>query len=330
LHPWTSFVIVPLFALANAGIRIDGGLLRGAAASSVTIGIFLAYVVGKPLGIVGASWLATRRALGGARLPVTWPGLAGTGAAAGMGFTVSLLIAALAFSSRGPLLDQAKLGVLAAAIASPVLAWVVFRVIARMPAAVRARQLGGTAEQLIDLADDVDPERDHVRGRADAPVTLVEYANFECPFCGRAEPMIRELLADYGDDLRYVFRHLPLADVHPHAEMAAEATEAAHAQGAFWEMHDLLFAHQGNLTPRDLRAYAEQLGLDVGRFTEELRRRRYAPRVSADIAGADASGVSGTPSFFINGRRHHGVYDVATLTRAVRSARDLARMPTPA
>jgi protein-disulfide isomerase len=112
--------------------------------------------------------------------------------------------------------------------------------------------------------------------------------------------------------------------------MAAEATEAAHAQGAFWEMHDLLFAHQGDLTVRDLRRYADQLGLDVGRFTEELRRRRYAPRVSADIAGADASGVSGTPSFFINGRRHHGVYDVATLTRAVRSARDLARMPAPA
>ncbi|MCA1689162.1 MAG: Na+/H+ antiporter NhaA, partial [Actinobacteria bacterium] len=147
LHPWTSFVIVPLFALANAGIRIDGGLLRGAATSSVTIGIFLAYAVGKPLGIVGASWLATRRTLGGVRLPVTWPGLAGTGAAAGMGFTVSLLIAALAFSSRGPLLDQAKLGVLAAAIVSPVLAWAVFRVIARMPAAVRARQLGGRAEQ---------------------------------------------------------------------------------------------------------------------------------------------------------------------------------------
>ncbi|MEA2301519.1 MAG: hypothetical protein QOE44_2054 [Solirubrobacteraceae bacterium] len=330
LHPWTSFVIVPLFALANAGIRIDGGLLRGAATSAVTIGIFLAYVVGKPLGILGASWLATRRSLGGARLPVTWPGLAGTGAAAGMGFTVSLLIAALAFSSRGALLDQAKLGVLTAAIVSPILAWAVFRVIARLPAAVRARQLGGTAEQLIDLADDVDPERDHVRGRDDAPVTLVEYANFECPFCGRAEPIVRELLAEYGDDLRYVFRHLPLADVHPHAEMAAEATEAAHAQGVFWEMHDLLFAHQGDLTVRDLRRYAEQLGLDVGRFTEELRRRRYAPRVSADIAGADASGVSGTPSFFINGRRHHGVYDVATLTRAVRSARDLARMPTPA
>ncbi|HEU0315699.1 MAG TPA: thioredoxin domain-containing protein, partial [Solirubrobacteraceae bacterium] len=178
--------------------------------------------------------------------------------------------------------------------------------------------------QLIDLADDVDPERDHIRGRDDAPVTLVEYANFECPFCGRAEPVIRELLAEEGGDLRYVFRHLPLADVHPHAQMAAEATEAAGAQGRFWEMHDLLFAHQGDLTPRDLRRYAEELDLDVDRFADELRRRRYAPRVTADIAGADASGVSGTPSFFINGRRHHGVYDIATLTRAVDAARRAA------
>ncbi len=325
LHPWTSFVVVPIFALANAGIHIDGGLLSDAASSPVTIGIVLAYSVGKPLGILGASWLGTRRTLGGARLAVTWPGLLGTGAAAGIGFTVSLLIVGLAFAGGRPL-DEAKLGVLAAAVVSPLVARTVFRVIARLPAAVRARQMGRTAAQLVDLADDVDPERDHVRGRADAPVTLVEYANFECPFCGRAEPTIRELMAENAGDLRYVFRHLPLADVHPHAQMAAEATEAAGAQGRFWEMHDTLFSHQGDLTPRDLRTYAEQLGLDVPRFVDDLRRRRYAPRVNADIAGADASGVSGTPSFFINGRRHHGVYDVATLTAAVHSARALAQV----
>ncbi len=324
LHPWTSFVVVPVFALANAGIHIDGGLLRAALTSPVTLGIVLAYVVGKPLGIVGFAWLATRPALGGARLAVTWPGLLGVGAAAGIGFTVSLLIAGLAFAPGGGQLDQAKLGVLATAVISPLLAAGIVRFIARMPAAVRARQLGRTAAQLIDLADDVDPARDHIRGRDDAPVTLVEYANFECPFCGRAEPTIRELMAENGDDLRYVFRHLPLADVHPHAQMAAEATEAAHAQGAFWEMHDLLFAHQSELTPRDLRAYAGQLGLDVDRFVDDLRRRRHAARVNADIAGADASGVSGTPSFFVNGRRHHGVYDVATLSAAVRAARAMA------
>ncbi len=325
LHPWTSFIVVPLFALANAGIHIDGVLLRRAASSPVTIGILAGYVAGKPLGIAGASWLGTRRALGGARLAVTWPGLFGAGTAAGIGFTVSLLIAGLAFGD-GPLLDQAKLGVLAAAVVSPVCSWLVSQFIRRMPAAVRARQLGRTAAQLIDLADDVDPTRDHVRGPDGAPVTLVEYANFECPYCGRAEPMIRDLL-EQNDDLRYVFRHLPLADVHPHAELAAEATEAAHAQGAFWEYHDLLFAHQGDLTPRDLRQYAAQLDLDLDRFADDLRRRRFAPRVAADIASADASGVSGTPSFFINGRRHHGVYDAQTLGRAVRAAQAAAAAP---
>ena len=167
LHPWTSFVVVPLFALANAGIHLDGRLLSDGLSSPVTIGIVLAYLIGKPLGILGASWLGTRRALGGARLVLTWPGLAGVGAVAGTGFTVSLLIAGRAF--HGVPLAQAKLGILAAAILSPLAAWIVFRAIARLPAAVRARQLGRTAEQLIDLAEDVDPARDHIRGAPGAP-----------------------------------------------------------------------------------------------------------------------------------------------------------------
>ncbi|MGH2832271.1 MAG: Na+/H+ antiporter NhaA, partial [Solirubrobacteraceae bacterium] len=295
LHPWTSFVVVPLFALANAGIHIDSHLLSAALSSPVSIGIVCAYLLGKPLGILAASWLGTRRSLGGARLSVTWPGLVGTGTVAGVGFTVSLLIAARAF--HGELLDQAKLGVLAAALLAPLLALGVFTLIARLPAQVRARQLGRTAEQLVDLADEVDPERDHIRGAAEAPVTLVEYGDFECPYCGQAEPTIRELLADWGDELRYVFRHLPLSDVHPWAQMASEAAEAAGAQGAFWEMHDLLLEHQGELTMSDLRGYAESLGLDVERFTSELRQRRYAPRVHADVVSADESGVSGTPTF---------------------------------
>jgi Na+/H+ antiporter NhaA len=320
LHPWTSFLVVPLFALANAGIHVNSHVLSDAVSSPVTLGILLAYVLGKPLGILSASWLGTRRALGGSsRLVVTWPGLAGAGTVAGIGFTVSLLIAARAFS--GELLAQAKLGVLAATIVSPLVAWMVFRLIARLPAAVRARQFGRTAEQLVDLAEDVDPERDHIRGAADAPVTLVEYGDFECPYCGQAESAIRELLADWGDELRYIFRHLPLSDVHPWAQLAAEASEAAGAQGTFWEMYDLLLAHQGELTPRHLHGYALQLGLDVERFAEELRRHTHAARVSEDVASADSSGVSGTPSFFINGRRHAGVYDVATLSAAVRAAR---------
>jgi Na+/H+ antiporter NhaA len=319
LHPWTSFVIVPLFALANAGLKIDGALLNQAIRSPITLGIVAAYVVGKPVGIVFSSWLGTRRMLGGSKLAVTFPGLTGLGAAAGIPFTVSLLIASLAFS--GDRLDQAKLGVLAAAVISSLLAAVVFRLIRLLPQATRARQLGRTAEQIVDLADDVDPAYDHIRGDPDGRVTLVEYGNFECEYCGRAEPMVRELIAEWDDDLRYVFRHLPLADVHPNAQLAAEATEAAHAQGRFWPMHDLLFAHQDRLDPASLSRWAAELELDVARFEDDLRRRRHAPRVNADISSADSSGVSGTPSFFINGRRHQGPYDEQTLSRAVRVAR---------
>jgi Na+/H+ antiporter NhaA len=319
LHPWTSFVVVPLFALANAGIHIDAQLLGDALRSPVTVGIVAGYVLGKPAGIVGAAWFATR---GGTRLTVTWPGLVGTAATAGIGFTVSLLIIGLAFT--GGQLEEAKVGVLAAAVLSPLVAFAIFRVIARLPDSVRARQFARTAADLIDLADDVDPARDHIRGRQDAPVTLVEYGDFECPYCGQAEAVVRELLAANDDDLRYVWRHLPLADVHPNAQLAAEAAEAAGAQGEFWAMHDRLLTHQDELTPRALHAHADAIGLDVERFAAELRQRRYAPRVAVDVAGADASGVSGTPTFFINGRRHHGVYDVATLTAAVRAARPAA------
>ena len=215
---------------------------------------------------------------------------------------------------------------LAAAVLSSLVAWIVFRVIRRLPAQVRARQLVGTAEDLLDLSDEVDPERDHIRGSEDAPVTLVEYGDYECPYCGQAEVVIRELLDSFGDDLRYVWRSLPLNDVHPNAQMAAEAAEAAAAQGAFWEMHDKLLDHQDELTPPDLGRYAEEIGLDVERFWDELRRREHAPRVAEDVASADASGVAGTPTFFINGRRHQGAYDLETLTDAVQKARHRARL----
>jgi len=138
--------------------------------------------------------------------------------------------------------------------------------------------------------------------------------------------VIRELLESFGDDLRYVWRHLPLNDVHPHAQMAAEAAEAAAAQGAFWEMHDKLINHQDELTAPAIGRYAKELGLDVEHFWDELRGRRYAERVAEDVASADASGVAGTPSFFINGRRHQGAYDIQTLTQAVQKARHRARL----
>jgi protein-disulfide isomerase len=324
LHPWTSFVIVPLFALANAGIHLDGQLLGDAVRSPITLGILFGYLVGKPLGILGATWLATRSRLGGLRRALSWPVIAGGGAVAGVGFTVSLLISTIAF--QGQQLEEAKIGVLAAAICASLLAWAVFAVVRRLPTPTRARQVAGTAEELLDLSDDVDPERDHVRGSDEAPVTLLEYGDYECPYCGQAEVVIRELLDSFGDELRYVWRHLPLSDVHPGAQTAAEATEAAATQGAFWRMHDLLLAHQDELGASDLGRYAEELGLDLERFWGEVHGRDHAPRVAEDVASADASGVAGTPSFFINGRRHQGAYDVETLTAAVRGARQRARL----
>jgi protein-disulfide isomerase len=147
----------------------------------------------------------------------------------------------------------------------------------------------------------------------------VEYGDFECPYCGQAEPVLRELLRDFGD-VRYVWRHLPLNDVHPNTQLAAEAAEAAARQGAFWEMHDALLTHQDALRPADLVSYAEQQGLDVERFTNDLREHAGAAHVAEDVDSADLSGVSGTPTFFINGRRHHGAYDVATLSADVRLA----------
>jgi len=322
LHPWSSYVVVPLFALANAGIHLTGSVLSAAVSSPVTLGVFFGYVVGKPVGIVSASWLASRPRLHGTRT-LSWPILTVGGTIAGIGFTVSLLISSLAF--HGQRLAEAKLGVLAAAVVAPLLAWVLIRAIQRLPAATRARQIAGTAADLLDLAVDVDPARDHIRGPENAIVTLVEYGDFECPYCGQAESTVRELLSSFDTDLRYVWRQLPLNDVHAHAQIAAEASEAAADQGRFWDFYDRLFRDQSALTTRDLIADAEDLGLDTERFTEELRRHAYASRIAEDVASADESGVSGTPTFFVNGRRYQGAYDVATLTTAVRAARQRAQ-----
>jgi protein-disulfide isomerase len=301
---------------------VDGRLLADAVTSPITLGIVFGYVVGKPVGVVAGTWLGAR--LTGLRPTLSWPAIVGAGTVGGIGFTVALLISTLAFEGRR--LDEAKLGVLGAAILASLLSFVVFRVIRMLPESVRARQIMSTADELLDLSDDVAPERDHVRGSPAAPVTLVEYGDYECPYCGQAEVVVRELLDEFGDDLRYVWRHLPLNDVHPHAQMAAEAAEAAAAQGSFWEMHDRLLADQDSLTFRELRQHAQELGLDVPRFGDELRSHEHTERVSHDVASADASGVAGTPTFFINGTRHRGAYDVATLTAAVRGARARGRL----
>jgi Na+/H+ antiporter NhaA len=317
-HPWASYLIVPLFALANAGIVVNASFLARAFTSPVTLGIVLGYVVGKPIGTVGAAWLLTRVSAGKIRPPVGWAAVTGAGAIAGIGFIVTLLIASLAFG--GAQLAEAKVGVLSAALCASVLTWAVFRVTALLPKRRRLRALLGTAEAVIDLAVPVEPAHDHVRGPAKAPVTLVEYGDFECPYCGEAETVIRELLADTGD-LRYVWRHLPLTDVHPHALLAAEGAEAAARQGRFWDMHDRLLDHQGALKADDLIGYAAELGLDTERFTRDLRKRAGDAKIAADADSADLSGVSGTPTFFVNGKRQHGNYDLATLSAAVRAAR---------
>ena len=326
-HPWTSYVIVPLFALANAGIAINGAFLARAYTSPVTLGILIGYVAGKPLGITGASWLLTRLSRGRLRPPVGWATVEGVGTIAGIGFAVSILIATLAFT--GTQLQEAKLGVLSTVVAAPAVTWLVFRAAALLPSRLQIRALLGTAEVIIDLGAPVDPARDRVRGPMRAPVTIVEYGDFECPYCGQAEPVLRELLAGHGD-VRYVWRHLPLNDVHPHAQRAAEATEAAADQDAFWEMHDLLLRHQDHLQAGDLIRYATDLGLDTARFSDQLGKRAGAARIAEDVDSADLSGVSGTPTFFINGRRHYGSYDITALTAAVLAAKAAGTAPAPA
>ena len=317
-HPWTSYVIVPLFALANAGIVVNAAFLRHAITSPITLGILVAAAIGKPIGVLVPTWMAGRLSDGRIRPPVGWAALAGGGTIAGIGFTVSLLIADLAF--RGVDLEDAKLGILTATVVASALTWLIFQVTAKMPGRQRARALLGTGQSIIDLAVPVDPDRDRIRGPEDSLVTVVEYGDFECPHCGRAEPVLRELLRDFGD-VRYVWRHLPLNDVHPEAQLAAEAVEAAALQGAFWEMHDRLLEHQGAMGLVDLRGHAEALGLDLDRFARDLEDHAGVVRIAEDVDGADLSGVAGTPTFFVNGRRYQGSFDIDALSEAVRVAR---------
>ena len=178
-HPWTSYVIVPLFALANSGIVLNTEFLARAYTAPVTLGIIAGYLVGKPLGTVGCAWLVSKVTHGRVRPSVGWGAVAGTGTVAGIGFTVSLLIASLAL--HGDVLAEAKLGILSAVVAAAALTWVIFRVVNKLPVRARFRALLGTAEVITDLAVPVDPERDHIRGPDESMVTLVEYGDFELP-----------------------------------------------------------------------------------------------------------------------------------------------------
>src|SRR4051812_40703786 len=314
LHPWTSYLIVPLFALANAGIELDGPFLRHAYTAPITLGVIVGYVVGKPLAVTATSWLMTRMSRGRIRPPVGWAAVLGSGTIAGIGFTVALLIADRAFS--GTELAEAKLGALSAAVLAAALTALVYRLTGLLPPARRARALVGDLRLIQDLTPEVDAERDHIRGALDASITVIEFGDFECPYCGQAEPVARSLLADH--DLRFVWRHLPLTDVHPAAQLAAEAAEAAAAQGRFWEMHDHLLEHQDELAPADLVRHAADLGLDVDRFRDDLKRHVHANRIAQDVESADVSGATGTPTFFVNGQRHYGAYDLESLKAAIK------------
>ncbi|BAK36668.1 putative sodium/proton antiporter [Microlunatus phosphovorus NM-1] len=307
LRPFVALVVLPLFALANAGVSLSGESLAAAATSRLTWGVIAGLVVGKLVGVLLGARLAARTPW--AELPpgLTHKQLAGGAALAGIGFTISLFIVDLALDDPA-LQDQARVGVFAASLIAAGLGALSFY-LGRADAA-----LSGPP---VELLRPVDPDRDHIRGRVDAPLTLVEYADFECPFCSKATGSIAELREWLGDDLRYVFRHLPMEQVHPHARAAALASEAAAVQGRFWELADRMFAHSDALEPDDLREYAADIGLDLERFDEDLRTRRYEKRVDDDAIDAETSEVHGTPTFYVNGRRHLGPYDAQTLAMAL-------------
>ncbi|MEV5412966.1 Na+/H+ antiporter NhaA [Thermopolyspora sp. NPDC052614] len=312
LHPWVSYLVVPLFALANAGVDLRGGVLGQALTSPITWGVVLALAGGKLVGVGGSALIASRLGLGNLPQGVGPGHVLGGAALSGIGFTVSLLIAGIAFAD--PVMhDEAVVGVLLAAVIATLLGWLVFWAYATFKG-----QVDADLPRVLDRPVEVGV--DHIRGPVDAPYTLVEYGDFECPFCARATGVTRELRKRFGDDLRYVFRHLPLPDVHPHAELAARAAIAADLQGRFWEMHDEMFGHQDQLEYEDLAGYAAKIGLDVEKFLRDLGSDETAERVRADIASAEASGARGTPTFFVNGRRHTGAFDAETLARALESS----------
>lgn len=323
-HPANALIIVPLFALANAGVALRWDMLTAAFASWLTWGIIAGLVIGKLVGIAGAAAIVTR--LRPRALPpgLTLPQVVGGAALSGIGFTISLFIVDLALTD--PVLqDQARVGVFTASLLAAALGALIFFAIRG-----QTRELGPP----LELLRPVDPERDHIRGRVDAPYTLIEYGDFECPFCSKATGSIREVREFFGDDLRYVFRHLPIQREHPQAFQAALASEAAAEQGKFWEMHDLLFAHSDALEPDQLRGYAEELGLDLDAFDEALRTRTHAARVNDDLIDAETSELAGTPAFYIGEERLIGPYDAARLIWELAESREApeeqAEAPAPA
>ena len=309
--PYVSFGVLPVFALANAGVRLDMNTVLAAAGSRLTWGVVVGLVAGKLVGITGATWLVQRTGLGRLAPGLTLRRVAGGAALSGIGFTIALFIVDLAIDDPHSQ-DLARVGVLAASAVAFALGWAIFRLTDRFSPPVPVG---------LKLIREVDSGRDHIRGRADAPLTLVEYGDFECPFCSRATGSIDEVRAHFGDELCYVWRHLPLERVHPRARDAARASEAAALQGRFFEMGTKMFEFQDYLEWQDIYRYADQVGCDIAEFDENLHSPKVLHRVDDDAQDAEVMDLNGTPTFFINGIRHKGPWDSASLIRALEASR---------
>ena len=311
--PTVGFVILPLFALVNAGVRLDSQSLSTALRSPLTWGIVAGLVIGKFVGITGATWFMRRTRLGELSPGLTLRRIAGGAALSGIGFTISLFIVDIAIAEPDRQ-DQARIGVLAASIIAFALGWAIFRV---------TDWLSPPEPVGLKLIRPVDPERDHVRGGLEAPLELVEYGDFECPFCSRATGAIDEVRAHFGDQLRYVWRHFPLDRAHPRAFDAARASEAAALQGRFWEMAHELFDHQDDLEWSDMYRYAVTAGCNIEQFDQDVRvhASKVLHRVTDDVEDAEEMDLSATPTLFVNGIRHRGPWDAASLIRALEEKR---------
>lgn len=311
--PYVSFVVLPVFALANAGVRLDEQTVAAALTSTLTWGIIAGLVAGKFVGITAAT--ALMRATGWGQLA---PGLslrrvAGGAALSGIGFTISLFIVDLAITDPARQ-DEARVGVLIASVLAFALGWALFRV---------TDWISPPEPIGLKLIRPVDPQRDHIRGNPDAPLVLVEYGDFECPFCSRATGAIDEVRAHFGDELCYVWRHFPLERAHPRAFDAARASEGAALQGKFFEMGRQLFGHQDDLEWSDMYRYAVAIGLDIERFDQDVRvhASKVLHRVQDDAQDAEVMDLNSTPTFFVNGKRHKGPWDAASLIRALEAGR---------
>jgi Na+/H+ antiporter NhaA len=307
--PYVSYLVLPLFALVNAGVRLDAESAKSALRSPLTWGIVVGLVLGKFVGITGATWFMRRTGLGQLAPGLRLRRVTGGAALSGIGFTISLFIVDIAIGDPARQ-DLARIGVLIASVAAFIAGWAIFRV---------TDWISPPEPIGLKLIRDVDPERDHIRGNPDASLTLVEYGDYECPFCSRATGGIDEVRDHFGDRVRYVWRHLPLERVHPRAFDAARAAEAAGLQGKYFEMGRALFAHQDDLEWSDIYRYANEIGLDLDRFDKDVRVHpsKVLHRVQDDAQDAELMDLNSTPTFFVNGKRHKGPWDSASLIRAL-------------